>query len=64
MNRTIALYSTAFVLGACSLLGLNPVQAWANGLEPVVWNSQQKSSAWAEELLAAFARLRALETPG
>jgi hypothetical protein len=38
-------------LGACSLLGLNPVQAWANGLEPVVWNSQQKSSAWAEELL-------------
>jgi hypothetical protein len=51
MNRTIALYSTAFVLGACSLLGLNPIQAWANGLEPVVWNSQQKSSAWAEELL-------------
>ena len=51
MNRTIALYSAAFVFGACSFLGLNLTQAWANGLEPVVWNSNQKSSAWAEELL-------------
>ncbi len=51
MNNTIVLYSTAFVFGACSLLGLNLTQALANGLEPVVWNSNQKSSAWAEELL-------------
>ncbi len=51
MNNTIVLYSTAFVFGACSLVGLNLTQALANGLEPVVWNSNQKSSAWAEELL-------------
>mgnify|MGYP000960542253 CR=1 FL=1 len=51
MNKTIVLYSTAFVFGACSLVGLNLTQALANGLEPVVWNSNQKSSAWAEELL-------------
>jgi len=51
MNRTIAWYSAAFVFGACSLLGLTLTPAWSNGLEPVVWNSNQKSSAWAEELL-------------
>ena len=51
MNKTIVLYSTAFVFGACSLVGLNLTQALANGLEPVVWDSNQKSSAWAEELL-------------
>lgn len=51
MNKTIVLYSTAFVFGACSLVSLNLTQALANGLEPVVWNSNQKSSAWAEELL-------------
>lgn len=51
MKRTIALYSTAFVIGAWTLLSFSPAQALSNGLEPVVWNSQQKSSAWAEELL-------------
>lgn len=51
MKRTIALYSTVLALGALPLLGLNPAQAFTNGLEPVVWNSNQKSSAWAEELL-------------
>lgn len=51
MKRNIALYSAAFVLGACTLLSLTPTQAWSMGLEPVVWNSNQKSSAWAEELL-------------
>ncbi|MCE7975984.1 MAG: hypothetical protein DYH03_02185 [Nitrospira sp. NTP1] len=51
MNRPITWYSAAFVFGACSLLGLALTPAWSNGLEPVVWNSNQKSSAWAEELL-------------
>lgn len=51
MNRTIAGYSAAFILGAWSMLGLGLTPAWANGFEPVVWNSNQKSPAWAEELL-------------
>lgn len=55
MKRSIASYSAVFMLATCSLAGLSPAQAWSNGLEPVVepvvWNSNQKSSAWAEELL-------------
>lgn len=51
MKRTIVLYATIFVLGACSLLGFTPTSAWSIGAEPVLWNNQQKSSAWAEELL-------------
>ncbi len=51
MTRTIALYSTTFLLGASLLLGVTATPAWSIGAEPVLWNSQQKSSAWAEELL-------------
>ncbi|MGC3976407.1 MAG: hypothetical protein QM771_18775 [Nitrospira sp.] len=51
MKKTIALYSTAFLIGAFPLLDLSPAQAFSNNPEPVVWNSNQKSSAWAEELL-------------
>ena len=51
MKRAIALYSTTFVLGACSLLGFPPAQTGSMGLEPVAWNNNQKSPAWAEELL-------------
>ena len=32
-------------------MGLHLTKALDNGLEPVVWNSNHKSSAWAEELL-------------
>lgn len=51
MKNTIALYSTAFLIGAWPLLDLSQAQAFSNNPEPVVWNSNQKSSAWAEELL-------------
>lgn len=51
MNRTIAIYSTIAILGGWNLLGLAPAQGFSNDIEPVVWNSNQKSSAWAEELL-------------
>lgn len=51
MNRTIALYSTALALGAWPLFGITPAQGFSNGLEPIAWNSNQKSAAWAEELL-------------
>ena len=51
MNRTIALYSTALALVASTLFGITPAQGFSNGLEPVMWNSNQKSAAWAEELL-------------
>ncbi|MCC2642450.1 MAG: exported protein of unknown function [Nitrospira sp.] len=51
MNRTIAIYSAIVLLGSWSLLGTPQAHAFSNGIEPVIWNSNQKSSAWAEELL-------------
>jgi len=51
MNRTFAIYSTLVILGGWTLSALTPAQAFSNNVEPVVWNSNQKSSAWAEELL-------------
>ena len=51
MNRTIAIYSTIAILGGWNLLGLTPAQGFSNDVETVGWNSNQKSSAWAEELL-------------
>jgi hypothetical protein len=50
MNRTVAIYSVV-LLGAWNLQALPPAHGFSNGLEPVVWNSNQKSTAWAEELL-------------
>lgn len=51
MTRHLTIYSTALLLGACTLLGLQPAHGFSNVIEPVLWNSQPKSSAWAEELL-------------
>lgn len=51
MTRHITIYSTALLLGACALLGLPPAHGFSSGVEPVMWNNQQKSAAWAEELL-------------
>ena len=51
MKRTVVMLSALVILGGWNLRGLSPAYAITNGLEPVVWNSNQKSSAWAEELL-------------
>ena len=51
MTRTVVMFSALVILGGWNLQGLSPAYAFSNGLEPVVWNSNQKSSAWAEELL-------------
>lgn len=51
MTRHLTIYSTALLLGACTLLGLQPAHGFSSVIEPVLWNSQPKSSAWAEELL-------------
>ena len=51
MKRTIVMLSALVIFGGWNLQGLSPAYAITNGLEPVVWNSNQKSSAWAEELL-------------
>lgn len=51
MNRTIAFYSAVVLLSGWSLLGTTPAQGFSNGIEPVLWSDNQKSQAWAEELL-------------
>ena len=51
MKRTIVIYSAIVILGDWNLAGLSPAHGISNSLEPVIWNSNQKSSAWAEELL-------------
>ncbi len=51
MTRHLTIYSTALLLGAYTLLGLPTAHGFSGGIEPVVWNNQQKSAAWAEELL-------------
>lgn len=50
MNRTVIM-SAVVLLGAWHGQGLTPAQGFSDSLEPVVWNSNQKSPAWAEELL-------------
>lgn len=51
MHRTIMLYSATLLLACWNLLGLTPVHGFSSDMEPVLWNSNQKSPAWAEELL-------------
>ncbi len=51
MNRTIVIYSATLLLAGWNFLGLPPAHGFSSTLEPVLWNSNQKSSAWAEELL-------------
>ncbi len=51
MHRTVVIFSALVILGGWNLQGLTPAYGVSNGLEPVVWNSNQKSPAWAEELL-------------
>jgi hypothetical protein len=51
MNRTVVMLSATVLLSCWNLQGFTPAYGFSNGLEPVVWNSNQKSSAWAEELL-------------
>lgn len=51
MTRHLTIYSTALLLGASALLSLPSAHGFSSSIEPVVWNSQQKSAAWAEELL-------------
>ena len=51
MNRTVVIVSAFVFCGGLNLQEFTPAYGASNGLEPVVWNSNQKSSAWAEELL-------------
>ncbi len=51
MNRTVVIFSALVMLGGWNLQGLTPAYGVSNGQEPMVWNSNQKSPAWAEELL-------------
>lgn len=51
MNRTIALYSAIVLACGWNVWGLATSHAASAGIEPVVWSGNQKSQAWAEELL-------------
>jgi hypothetical protein len=51
MNRHIATYSTVVLACAWALLGPAPTQAATDTIAPVSWSNNQKSPAWAEELL-------------
>ncbi|GMV49926.1 hypothetical protein FBQ96_03310 [Nitrospirales bacterium NOB] len=51
MSRTIRFFSAALLASGITFLGLSTAQGFSNGIEPVMWNSNQKSQAWAEELL-------------
>lgn len=51
MKGHIATYSAIMLACGLALLGPAPAQAAADNIESVAWSSNQKSSAWAEELL-------------
>lgn len=42
MSRTIAIYSAIVLLSGWNLLGNTQAHGFSNGIEPVVWNSNQK----------------------